>query len=173
MPFCCSSAPSPVPSWPRPSTSQDDVLQSSEREDAWRRGCPENSPRRCLLERRTCDLYGAWNGCSDAHNDAAHEVIMVFVQRLAPNRVYSVSAKNVLKLQPSPSGRASASDDETCSAGTLRQQARLLEKFRGPGSNQSRSRSGAAKVTFGAVGTRSVEPTARTPLRAQLAVIWS
>ena len=44
-----------------------------------------------MLERRTCDLYAAWNVCSDAHNDAAHEAILVFVQRLAPNRVYSVS----------------------------------------------------------------------------------
>ena len=52
---------------------------------------------------------------------------------------------------------------ETCSVGTLRQQARLLEKFRGPGSNQSRSRSGAAKVTVGAVGTRRVMATARRP----------
>ena len=55
-----------------------------------------------MLERRTCDLYAAWNVGSDAHNDAAHEVIMVFVQRLAPNRVYSVSAKNALKTPAVP-----------------------------------------------------------------------
>ena len=89
------------------------------------------------------------------------------VRQMSSNARYRLPPKNVLFLRRSPSGRPGASDDETYSVGTLRHQARLLEKFRGPGSNQSRRRSGAAKVTFGAVAARGVVATDRGSRAAQ------